>query len=82
MPPIILFGSTSRFYLIFHLALEKENQYKQIPRVDQMTVHFQLDGNIINIDSEEAKIQLGILDPSFIVEDNTDETEDDQQVHI
>ena len=47
-----------------------------------MTVHLQLDGNIINIASEEARIQLGLLDPSSITEDKTDETEDDQQVRI
>lgn len=36
--------------------------YKQIPKVDQMEVHFQLEGNMIYIESDEAKMQLGIVD--------------------
>lgn len=32
--------------------------YKLIPHVDQLAVHFQLDGNLISKDSEEAKRQL------------------------
>jgi dynein intermediate chain 1 len=31
--------------------------YKLIPQVDQLAVHFQLDGNLIHKDSEEAKRQ-------------------------
>lgn len=32
--------------------------FKPIPQVDQLAVHFQLDGNLIHRDSEEAKRQL------------------------
>ncbi len=32
--------------------------FKPIPQVDQLAVHFQLDGNLIHKDSEEAKRQL------------------------
>lgn len=44
-----------------------------------MAIHFQLDGNIIHVDSEEAKIQLGLLDPTFITEDKIDEVEEEQE---
>lgn len=77
---ITLFDLILRFFLIFNQALEKENQYKQIPRVDQMAIHFQLDGNLINVGSEEAKIQLGLLDPASVREDKTDAAEEEQEV--
>ena len=32
--------------------------FKPIPQVDQLAVHFQLDGNLIHRDSEEGKRQL------------------------
>ena len=32
--------------------------FKPIPQVDQLAVHFQLDGNLIHRDTEEAKRQL------------------------
>merc|ERR1719239_909376 len=36
----------------------KERQYKQTSSVDQLAVHFALDGNLLHKDSEEAKKQL------------------------
>ena len=32
--------------------------FKPIPQVDQLAVHFQLDGNLIHRESEEGKRQL------------------------
>jgi dynein intermediate chain 1 len=32
--------------------------YKLIPQVDQLAVHFQLDGNLIHRESDEGKRQL------------------------
>merc|ERR1711974_276518 len=36
----------------------KERQYKQTSSVDQLAVHFALDGNLLHKDSEEARRQL------------------------
>eukprot|EP00111_Clytia_hemisphaerica_P001567 TCONS_00004473-protein len=36
----------------------KEQAYKQIPTVDQLAVHFSIDGNMLHKDSEEARRQL------------------------
>ncbi|CAF1129899.1 unnamed protein product, partial [Didymodactylos carnosus] len=36
----------------------KERMYKPIAQVDQLAVHYQLDGNLIHKDSEEAKRQM------------------------
>ncbi|GAB1602729.1 dynein intermediate chain 2, ciliary-like isoform X1, partial [Argonauta hians] len=36
----------------------KERQYKPISSVDQLAIHFSLDGNIIHKDSDEARRQL------------------------
>merc|ERR1712154_582207 len=36
----------------------KERQYKQTFSVDQLAVHFALDGNLLHKDSEEARRQL------------------------
>merc|ERR1712154_651709 len=43
----------------------KERQYKQTSSVDQLAVHFALDGNMLHKDSDEARRQfqrLGISD--------------------
>jgi dynein intermediate chain 1, axonemal len=32
--------------------------YKAIPQVDQLAVHYQMDGNLIHRDSDEGKKQL------------------------
>lgn len=32
--------------------------FKQIPQVDQLAVHFQLEGNLIHRDSEDGKRQV------------------------
>ena len=36
----------------------QECQYKQLTTIDQLAIHFSLDGNMIHIDSDEAKRQL------------------------
>ncbi|XP_075247342.1 dynein intermediate chain 2, ciliary-like isoform X2 [Convolutriloba macropyga] len=36
----------------------KENQFRQVAHVDQLAIHFALDGNLLHKDSEEAKHQL------------------------
>ena len=36
----------------------KERAYKPIPHVEQLAIHFQIDGNLIHVESEEAKRQL------------------------
>jgi dynein intermediate chain 1 len=37
---------------------KKERAYKLTPHVEQLAIHFQMDGNLIHKDSEEAKRQL------------------------
>ena len=32
--------------------------FKPVPQIDQLAVHFQLDGNLIHKDSDEGKRQL------------------------
>ena len=39
-----------------HIYLQ-ERQYKQISSVDQLAIHFALDGNMLHKDSDEAKRQ-------------------------
>ena len=39
----------------------QESQYKPLTTVDQLAIHFSLDGNMIHIDSEEAKRQMAVL---------------------
>lgn len=57
----------------------KEQQYKQIPTVDQLAVHFSLDGNLLHKESDEARRQLatqsGVTEPTED-EDSGDEAED------
>ena len=36
----------------------KDHTYKLIPHVEQLAIHFQIDGNLIHKESEEAKRQL------------------------
>ena len=36
----------------------KEKCYKPIPHIEQLAVHFQIDGNLIPRESEEAKRQM------------------------
>lgn len=36
----------------------KERQYKPLPTIDQLAVHFSMDGNMIHVESDEAKRQL------------------------
>lgn len=39
----------------------KERQYKQISSVDQLAIHFALDGNMLHKDSDEARRQMAKL---------------------
>ena len=34
--------------------------FKVVPQVDQLAIHFQLDGNLIHKESEEARRQLAL----------------------
>ena len=36
----------------------QDKQFKQISSVDQLAIHFALDGNMIHKDSDEARRQL------------------------
>ena len=40
----------------------KEGQFKQIPTVNQLAVHFTLEGNLLHKESEEARRQLATTD--------------------
>ena len=37
--------------------------YKLAPHVEQLAIHFQIDGNLIHKDSEEAKRQAAAAQP-------------------
>lgn len=41
----------------------KELAYKLAPHVEQLAIHFQIDGNLIHKDSEEAKRQAAAAQP-------------------
>ena len=45
------------------ICLKKELAYKLIPHVDQLAIHFQIDGNLIHRESEEAKRQVANAKP-------------------
>jgi len=36
----------------------QERQYKPLSTIDQLAVHFSMDGNMIHVESDEAKRQL------------------------
>jgi len=56
----------------------KEQCYKQIPSVNQLAVHFTLEGNLLHKDSEEARRQLAQADDTDEVdEDIVDESDDE-----
>lgn len=65
----------------------KEKAYKLAPHVEQLAIHFQLDGNLIHKESEEAKRQLttktkDVSDASSDVKVETEavkEDEDDEE---
>ena len=38
----------------------KEKEYKALPLVDQMTIHYAYDGYLLHKSSDEAKTQLGM----------------------
>ena len=39
-------------------VVQQESQYKPLTNIDQLAIHFSLDGNMIHVDSDEAKRQL------------------------
>jgi hypothetical protein len=52
----------------------QERQYKQIPTVDQLAVHFALDGNMLHKDSDEARRQrqkMGMGDGEYTADWHT-----------
>lgn len=42
------------------MFLFQERAYKLIPHVEQLAIHFQVDGNLIHKESDEAKRQIQI----------------------
>ena len=48
---------TQRLICVF----SQERQYKQISSVDQLAIHFALDGNMLHKESDEAKRQRARL---------------------
>lgn len=58
----------------------KEHTYKLIPHVEQLAIHFQIDGNLIHKESEEAKRQMsnkkdgGVSEEIEIVEVKTSDS--------
>lgn len=44
----------------------KELSYKLAPHVEQLAIHFQIDGNLIHKDSEEAKRQAAAAQPEAV----------------
>lgn len=53
----------------------KEQQFKQIPTVNQLAVHFTLEGNLLHKESEEARRQLLVAEG---VDDEDDADKDDE----
>ncbi|XP_041094601.1 dynein, axonemal, intermediate chain 1, paralog 2 isoform X1 [Polyodon spathula] len=57
----------------------KERAYKPISNVDQLAIHFSLDGNMLHKDSDEARRQaakMGISERTTTTETSTRETEE------
>ncbi|XP_058842220.1 dynein intermediate chain 2, ciliary-like [Acipenser ruthenus] len=57
----------------------KERAYKPISNVDQLAIHFSLDGNMLHKDSDEARRQaakMGISERTTTTETSTGETEE------
>ncbi|XP_058884793.1 dynein intermediate chain 2, ciliary-like [Acipenser ruthenus] len=57
----------------------KERAYKPISNVDQLAIHFSLDGNMLHKDSDEARRQaakMGISERTTTTERSTGETEE------
>lgn len=52
----------------------KENQYRQVPRVEQMTVYFEIDGNMVDKSSEE--------EPKFPSDDENGEELVNRKFHM
>merc|ERR1712048_1308381 len=58
----------------------KEECFKQIPTVDQLAVHFSLDGNLLHKESDEARRQLAMDGGEAApVKDSDSEEEDDAE---
>jgi len=64
----------------------KEQSYKQIPTVDQLAVHFSIDGNMLHKDSEEARRQLmahsGEDDEGKDQQDGDEDNEDEDEEKV
>ncbi|XP_059161698.1 dynein intermediate chain 2, ciliary-like isoform X2 [Physella acuta] len=58
----------------------KERQFKQISSVDQLAVHFSMDGNLLHKESEEAKRQLNKT--SMMPEHKTESMTEAQEVTV
>ena len=44
--------------IIILFVIPQDRQFKQISSVDQLAIHFALDGNMIHKESDEARRQL------------------------
>lgn len=55
----------------------KDQSYKQIPSVDQLAVHFSLDGNLLHKESDEARRQLAAGSGEAEEEDSDEEDDED-----
>ena len=49
------------YYNNKYFVFQQERQYKQISSVDQLAIHFALDGNMLHKESDEAKRQRARL---------------------
>eukprot|EP00744_Colponema_vietnamica_P002264 GILI01003588.1.p1 GENE.GILI01003588.1~~GILI01003588.1.p1 ORF type:complete len:684 (+),score=215.38 GILI01003588.1:90-2141(+) len=62
MPPRVLTASNPQAPRNIALFSFKEKQYKRDDQVDQMVIHFSMDGWVMHLDTDEAKMQLEALD--------------------
>ncbi|CAF0780705.1 unnamed protein product [Adineta ricciae] len=56
----------------------KDRMYKPIPHIDQLAIHFQLDGNLILRDSDEGRRQIARDGGEYSIDDDEEEEEDIQ----
>lgn len=56
----------------------KDSSYKQIANVDQLAVHFSLDGNLLHKESDEARRQLAKHDDAVDGQDDITEAGDEE----
>lgn len=55
----------------------KEQQYKPIPHVDQVALHYTMEGNLIHVESEDAKRQ--VASTKDVVEEEVTDSEQDEE---